>query len=227
MKNYFKLSIPLLFALLTACATGPYIPPATPLSKIQGIPSNVLRLGIRAYNNAKCLGDVKRPYLTIVDFQKPSNQKRLWVIDMDKKQVLFYAYVTHGKNSGGLYATHFSNVMNSLESSIGVMQTGFAYKGEVGYSMRIYGLEPGYNDNVEKRYIVMHGATYATAQFAKTNGYLGHTWGCFGVDPGLIKPIANTIHDGSIIFAYYPDKQWLSHSKFLQKNACHKHSHWW
>jgi hypothetical protein len=224
--KYCRLLLATFFIALAGCTTGPYIPAPVPLSHIQGIPPKVLQLGIRAYNNAQCLGEVKNPYLTIVDFQKPSNQKRMWVINMAKKQVVFYTYVTHGKNSGGLYATHFSNVMNSLESSIGVMKTGFTYHGDVGYSMKLYGLEPGYNNNVASRYIVMHGATYATKAFAKENGYLGHTWGCFGVDPGLIKPIADKIHDGSILFAYYPNQQWLTHSKFLQPNACHKTTHW-
>ncbi len=228
MMKYFKSTILLLIMILTACASQyDYNPVAVPLSQIQGMRPHVLQLALRAYHNAQCLGDVKSPYLTIVDFQKPSNQKRLWVINMNKKQVLFYTYVTHGKNSGGLFATHFSDRMNSLESSIGVMKTGFSYRGDEGYSMKIYGLEPGYNDNVDKRYIVMHGATYATEQFAKANGYLGRTWGCFGVDPDLVVPITRTIRDGSIIFAYYPDKRWLSHSKFLQTNACHKTTHWW
>lgn len=206
---------------LSSCATEPTMQPM-PLSKVKSIPLNVLALATRAYENAKCAGDVRSPYLTIVDFQKPASQKRLWVIDMGTRQVLFYTYVAHGKNSGKNYATHFSNKMNSLESSIGVMQTGFGYQGEVGYSMKIYGLEAGVNDNLEKRLIVMHGASYVSGDFLRENGYIGHTWGCFGVNPQLVRPLINTIDNGSIIFAYYPDKHWLEHSPFLNRNYCQK-----
>jgi hypothetical protein len=215
----------LLVSCLTACAPQQERPvvtyPSIPLSDIQGMNPRVLKLAIEAYNNAVCEGKVKHTYLTIVDFSKPSDDKRFWVIDMRHQRVLFYTYVSHGKNSGSQeYAHRFSNKMNSLESSLGVIETGSAFMGSEGYSMRLYGLEPGINDNIYERYIVMHSANYASQSFVQKYGYAGETWGCLAVDPALIKPIVNTIKDGSIIVNYYPDRTWIHRSAFLNDKFC-------
>lgn len=215
--------------LLSGCATqhqhsSQYVlPQAIPLTDIQGMNPNVLKIAKEAYQNALCDGKVKRPYLTIVDFSKPSDEKRLWVIDMQHQKVLFYTYVSHGQKSGNVeYASRFSNKMNSLESSLGVIETGCAFTGTEGYSMRLYGLEPGYNDNIYNRYIVMHSANYASSTFIAQHGYTGRTLGCLAVDPNLIHPIINTIENGSIIVNYYPDNSWIHHSTFLNGQFCRK-----
>lgn len=219
--RFIKIICPSLIMLFLFCScTNVYVPQAVPLSEIQGIPPSVLKLAIKAYDNAACQGLVEKPYLTIIDFQKPSNEKRLWTINMKTKQLLFYTYVAHGKDSGKRYATHFSNRINSLESSIGVIKTENAYEGSIGYSMKLAGLEQGINNNIFVRLIVFHSATYASPDYIQQHGYAGNTWGCFAVPPNLNGPIINTIKNGSIIVAYYPNKAWLKHSAFLHNTRC-------
>src|SRR5882757_73099 len=51
--------------------------------------------------------------LSIVDFSLPSFKKRLFVLDMENGKLLFNTLVAHGRNSGKLLATKFSNRFNS------------------------------------------------------------------------------------------------------------------
>ncbi len=198
-----------------------------PASQTPGLNPHVLKLALRAYAQADCRGKIKRPYLTIVDFTLPSNEKRLWIFDMKTDRLLFYTYVAHGTNSGQLYATHFSNRVNSLQSSFGVIVTGKTYYGNNGYSLRLHGLEKGINDNIFRRLIVIHSAQYVSAAYIEKNGMAGNTWGCFAIADELIKPVINTIKGGSLLFAYYPDSSWLKHSPYLRPlkpgASCHAH----
>lgn len=174
-----------------------------------------LQLGLEAYNKAREEGLDNQHILTIIDYTKPSTAKRLWVFDLSNNSVLFNAYVAHGKNSGGNYATSFSDRSGSLESSLGVFLTESTYQGKHGYSLKLKGLEKGFNDRAEARDIVVHRADYATAQFAKQHGRLGRSWGCFAVSPAIADSLIHSIKNGTLIFAYYPDPSWLSKSQFL------------
>ncbi len=174
----------------------------------------VLRLALTAYNNAKTEAENKR-YFTIVDYSRPSDEPRLWVLDMVKRKVRFETRVSHGKKSGLKNSTEFSNKNGSNKSSIGLYETANTYVGKHGYALRLKGLEKNYNDHAYQRAIVMHGAWYATKDFAKTNGYLGRSLGCFAISQNVLRPIVKLIKDGSLIFAYYPDKQWLNGSEYL------------
>jgi len=176
---------------------------------IPNINPTALRTSLIAYNHAKSMGIENKPLLTIIDFSKPSSSKRLWVINLKNNEELFNTYVSHGKNSGGVDSTSFSNQPQSKKSSIGVYMTADTYFGKNGYSLRLRGLDQGYNNNVYKRDIVMHGAHYVG------NGEIGHSWGCPAIDPKLAKPIINTIKQNTLIVAYYPDHSWLTHSEFL------------
>lgn len=175
----------------------------------------VLKLSLNAYQKAREEGLDDKQVLTIIDYSKPSNVKRLWVVDLKSEKVLFNTYVAHGKNSGELHATDFSNKPNSLKSSFGVFLTQDTYFGHEGYSLRISGLEPGINDNVLSRKIVFHGAPYVSAAVAKIHGMLGRSWGCMAVSQDTIRPLINTIKDKTLVFAYFPDEHWLKHSSFL------------
>lgn len=176
--------------------------------------AEILRLALSAFKKADKLGLVHKHVLTVIDYSKASSQERLWVFDLEKEKLLYETYVAHGRNSGNLYPTHFSNQGQSLQSSLGTYITANTYFGSNGYSLNLKGLEQGYNDNALSRRVVMHGAQYVSADFIKHYGYLGRSWGCPAVNPALAKPIINTIKDGSVIFAYYPDKHWLSHSRY-------------
>lgn len=175
----------------------------------------VLRLSLQAYNHARELGMDNKQLLTIIDYSKPSTQRRLWVVDLKSSRVLFNTWVTHGKMSGELMATSFSNQPGSLKSSIGVFLTEDSYTGGNGYSLRLQGLERGINDNAYRRDIVVHGAWYADPSIISRYGEIGRSWGCPAVKPDLAAPIVDTIKDNTIVVAYYPDHNWLAHSHFL------------
>ncbi|MGF1773401.1 murein L,D-transpeptidase catalytic domain family protein [Vibrio maritimus] len=139
--------------------------------------------------------------LTIIDYSKPSTEKRFFVIDMDKKSLVFNTYVSHGVNSGEKTATKFSNIINSRKTSLGTFLTDSTYYGSNGYSLRLDGLTKGINDNARERYIVVHGADYANESFLKQNGYLGRSWGCPALPEHLSRQIIDTIKGGSVIYA--------------------------
>ena len=184
-------------------------------SKAPGLNPKALQLALEAYSKARQEGLDKQQVLTIVDYTKPSTARRLWVLDINNHTVLFNEYVAHGKNSGGNYANAFSDSPGSLESSLGVFLTESTYDGKHGYSLRVKGLEKGFNDRAESRDIVFHRADYATAQFAQAHGRLGRSWGCFAVSPAVADSLIHTIKNGTLVLAYYPDPLWLDKSHFL------------
>ena len=178
---------------------------------------SMLQKALSAYERVRKRGImVQKPVITVIDYSMPSSQKRLWVIDLTSGKILFNSLVAHGKNSGSRrYAVHFSNNVNSLQTSLGVFLTADTYSGRDGYSLKLKGLERGVNDNALKRHIVMHGASYVSNDTVKITGCVGRSWGCPAIEPKLVKPIIDTIKGGSIIFAYYPDLAYLSTSTFL------------
>ena len=177
---------------------------------------DVLDLAMTAYQHAnqQHIG-VKNHLLTIVDFSLPSTEKRLWVINPDTKQILMSALVAHGMNSGLDYTTHFSNAPRSKESSLGLYLTENTYYGDNGYSLRLKGLDNGFNSNAESRDIVVHGAWYVSPEFAASHHYLGRSWGCFAVSQQKSHSLISLIKNDSLLFAYYPNQDWLNHSRFL------------
>jgi hypothetical protein len=176
----------------------------------------VYRLAIKAYGYATRHHDLSHGnIITIIDYSLPSNKKRLWVINLINHTILFHTLVAHGKKSGNNFAQKFSNKPGSLESSIGVFETGCAYYGKHGYSLRLYGLEKGINNNAYKRSIVMHKAWYVSKAMIHRMGRLGRSWGCPAVSKKVSKSLIQTIKNGSLLFVYYPERHWLNTSKFL------------
>jgi hypothetical protein len=176
----------------------------------------VYRLAIKAYDYATRHHDISHAnIITIIDYSLPSNKKRLWVINLTNHTTLFHTLVAHGIKSGNNFAQNFSNKPGSLESSIGVFETGCPYYGKHGYSLRLYGLEKGINSNAYKRSIVMHKAWYVSKAMIHRVGRLGRSWGCPAVSEKVSKSIIQTIKNGSLLFVYYPDKHWLKTSEFL------------
>lgn len=160
----------------------------TILAQASNINPSVLKLGLTAYLKARKQGLDDKQVLTIVDYSKPSNERRLWVVDLKNEKVLFNTWVAHGKNSGGATTTSFSNQPSSLKTSLGVFATRETYEGHNGLSLRVQGLEPGFNDNALRRDIVFHGAAYAGEDVAKSRGMLGRSWGCPAVGQRIAKP---------------------------------------
>ena len=153
--------------------------------------------------------------LTVIDYSRPSNEKRLWVFDLNKNKMLFHTYVSHGIKSGALFTHQFSNRNNSKASSLGVYKTEQAYYGRHGLSLKLEGLERGFNDHAFNRAIVMHSAWYMDENFIKKYGRPGRSWGCPAIPGALKKTLINTIKDGALFVAYYPGEQWILHSKYL------------
>jgi hypothetical protein len=153
--------------------------------------------------------------LTVIDYSLPSNEKRLWVFDLDNKLLLFNTYVSHGIKSGALLSTYFSNKYNSKASSIGVYRTDSSYYGREGLSLKLQGLDRNFNDNASNRSVVMHGGWYVEEPFIKKYGRAGRSWGCPALPLALYQPIINTIKDNSLMVIYYPDDAWFDKSKFL------------
>lgn len=184
-------------------------------SQTGNIDSNVLRLSLTAYVNARKRGLDSKQLLTVIDFSKPSTEKRLWVFDLKNGRVLINTWVSHGKNSGAMNASSFSNSPGSLKSSLGVFLTEEPYLGGHGVALRVKGLEAGINDNAYRRDIVFHGAWYVNADTIRKYGQIGRSWGCPAVSENTIKSLVDTIKENTLVFAYYPDQSWLRHSKYL------------
>lgn len=154
-------------------------------------------------------------YLSICDFSQPSSKKRFYIIDVEKKLLLVNTYVAHGKNSGSEYATKFSNTPESLQSSLGFYITQNTYTGEHGLSLRINGVDPGYNDKALERSIVIHGAAYVNDTRARDGIFMGRSFGCPAVPQQESAKIITTIKNGTCLFIYHPSKNYLQHSKIL------------
>ena len=169
-----------------------------------------------AYLGYKKLNNNKNNLLTIIDFNLPSTEKRMYVLDLSKKEVLYVTHVSHGRNSGGNFATSFSNKSGSYQSSLGFYRTAETYNGGNGYSLRLDGLEKGINDLARPRAVVIHGADYCSENFIKSTGRLGRSFGCPALPQELNRPIINTIKDGSLIFIYADKPEYYASTKILQ-----------
>ena len=169
----------------------------------------------QAYAGNKTIDRPNKDILTLIDFSKPSTEERLYVLDLRHKKLLFTSHVAHGKNSGGNYATSFSNVSGSFKSSLGFYTTENTYQGRNGYSLILNGLEAGINDKAKERAIVIHGADYANPAVAASSGRLGRSFGCPALPQSLNKPIINTIKNGTLLFIYADDKAYLAQSQIL------------
>jgi hypothetical protein len=185
------------------------------LASSPDLSAQVLHLATRAYHTAVARGDVRQGVMTVIDYSKPSNEKRLWVIDMLRQKVIFHTYVAHGKKSGALYAKRFSNRIGSHKSSLGVYATQHAYTGSHGYALRLQGLEPHINDKAHERDIVMHSQWYVKDPYPSSDFQTGRSWGCPVVSQQLVKPIIDRIKGGTLLMMYYPDAVWLHHSTYI------------
>jgi len=185
-----------------------------------GVSADVLNLALSAVTCGVTSGELATPpTLTLIDYSVPSTQPRLWVFDLRSGRMLFKELVAHGRNSGDNMATRFSDVMESRASSLGLFRTADTYVGQNGYSLRLDGLEPGFNSHARERAIVMHGAPYVDPAVAKANGRLGRSWGCPALREAVARRVIDTVRDGGVIFSYYPDPAWLKTSRFLNCSA--------
>ena len=173
---------------------------------------------LQGFENLKRAGKLNPDanLLSICDFSLSSNTKRLWIIDLNTKKVLFNSLVAHGMGTGDEFAKHFSNTDSSHQSSMGFYVTESTYNGSNGYSLRLLGMDKGYNDAALSRAIVMHGADYVSEAFAKQHKRIGRSWGCPAVPRELAADIIDTIKENTCLFIYYPDQNYLQSSEWLK-----------
>lgn len=216
-KYLFALAV-LLSSVVTAGAatSAAFTSSAWTNADLGGIDPKVFALALEAAGSAVKHGEANDPgTLTVIDYSKPSTEKRMWVYDLRTHALLFDELVSHGLGSGKTNATSFSNDGSSNKTSLGLFRTGETYVGHSGYSLRLDGLEPGVNDHARERAIVVHGAPYVNAATAKANGYLGRSLGCPAVRPAVAHTLIDAIKNGGLLFAYYPDPAWLKSSILL------------
>ena len=189
---------------------------AWPESSLGTLSPDVFGLAIGAANCAVQAGAVANPTtLTVIDYSKPSTEKRMWVFDLRSHELLYHELVAHGQGSGTKLATEFSNEPETHRSSLGLFTTEDTYLGKNGYSLRLKGLDVGFNDHAMERAIVMHGAPYVSEEFARARGRLGRSWGCPAVRESIARKLIDEVKGGGLVFAYYPDNTWLRTSKYL------------
>lgn len=179
----------------------------------------VLALATQALQCSLRSGQHAPATLSVIDYSRPSTQPRLWVFDLTSTRLLFEELVAHGRNTGENIASKFSNRNGSYMSSLGAFRTQESYVGNNGYSLRLEGLEPGFNDQARARAIVIHGAPYVSQTLIRQQGRLGRSLGCPAVRPDVARPLIDTIRNGSFVFAYYPDPEWLRSSRLLSPSC--------
>lgn len=170
----------------------------------------------QAYIGFKQIHPKKKEILSIVDFTKPSTEKRLFVLDLEHLEILFHSVVAHGRNSGEQYAKSFSNKHGSFQSSIGFFMTANTYMGANGYSLVIDGLEKGINDQARARAVVIHGADYCSDDFIQKNGRLGRSYGCPALPRDINQAVIDKIKGGSLLYIYAEDTKYQMSSAWLK-----------
>ena len=187
--------------------------------KDKGLRKKVFGKALKAFERAFMQGRSDESVVTVIDYELHSKNKRLWVIDLQTKKLLFHEYVSHGKGSDTDHdgmLNSVSNVPQSKQSSLGLYKTAETYTGKHGYSLKMDGLEQGFNDNARERAIVIHGAKYSRDSFVQKHGKVGRSFGCPAVSDKISKQFIDTVKGGTLYWIYVDDNAWLAKSNFLQ-----------
>lgn len=184
----------------------------------EGISAEVWTHALAAHKEATTEGKTTTLTLAIIDFSRPATRRRLWVVDVITHVVLDSEFVAHGQGSGDILPTRFSNQDGTNQSSLGTFITGATYEGVRGHSLRLHGLEAGINDRAFTRGIVFHGTPNVSEARAKA-GTMGRTEGCPAVPATAVARVIGRIAHGSVLFAWYPDKDFLERSGYLHRET--------
>ncbi|PLW82708.1 hypothetical protein CWI75_09000 [Kineobactrum sediminis] len=216
----------LIATFVCALATTPVTASTAPRSLFEELATaapaldrNVLRKAIGAMSCALDQGIEAAKRLAVIDFSLPSSVSRLWIFDLEERALVLQELVAHGQGSGDNFATEFSNVSGSHQSSIGLFRTQESYMGRHGYALRMDGLERGVNDLARARAIVIHGADYVAHDWIEHQGRIGRSHGCPAVRQEIAGAVVDELKDGQFLFSYYPDPNWLADSKYLNCRA--------
>jgi hypothetical protein len=180
------------------------------------VDQKIFELSMIGYYNLKKRNLLQKDSpITIIDYRKPSTVERLYVIDLESKSLLYSSLVAHGENTGDECARFFSNEPGSSKSSMGFYVTEKTYSGKHGYSLKLKGVDPPFNTNAKRRYIVIHGADYVSREYIEQHGTLGTSRGCPALPKKLSKGIIDAVRDGSCLFIYFDDKSYLEKSQHV------------
>lgn len=203
-------------ALVLAAGAASAIPPPDLAGDVSGLRTHVLAAGMAAHRCVTRERQGVKPLLALIDYTLPSTARRLWVIDLDQRRVLWRELVAHGKNSGDDQAVWLSDQPGSKRSSLGVFLTDQPYVGRRGYSLRLNGLEPGFNGRARARRIVLHGAPYVGDDVIAKDGILGKSWGCPAVRPEVARELIDALRGRAVVVMYANDRRWLQTSRYLR-----------
>ncbi len=206
------------FSLCAFTATAATLPQQLTAQLNQAAPTldnSVLSTALSAMQCALNHGAEPAKRLAVIDFSLPSSEKRMWIFDLNSKKLVLHDFVAHGNRSGDNFATSFSNTNGSHQSSIGLFRTSESYQGKHGYSLRMDGLEPGFNDRARERAIVIHSADYVNPDWIPRQGRIGRSQGCPAVRPEIGRTVVDNLKGGQFMFSWYPDQQWLQSSIYL------------
>jgi hypothetical protein len=179
----------------------------------KGLDEKAFEYAWRGYHNLLKKGLIrKKTVLSICDFSQSSCSKRMYVIDVQHRRLLYRTYVAHGQKSGSEYATNFSNDQDSYMSSLGFYITQRTYFGHNGLSLKLNGVDSGYNDQAMKRKIVLHGSSYVSDTYINQKGTIGTSLGCPALPAAISGRIIRAVRGGSCLFIYHPTPQYLDNS---------------
>jgi hypothetical protein len=167
-----------------------------------GLDSAVFQKAVTGYYNLKIANRLpaNSSILTIVDFNKPSVIKRMWIVDLQKRKLILNTWVAHGEGSGDNIANAFSNTDDSHQSSLGFYITDNIYIGKHGRSLKLDGVDTGFNDKARVRDIVLHGADYVNQGTIDQLGRLGRSFGCPAVSTEVVDEVIETIKNKNVLF---------------------------
>jgi hypothetical protein len=184
----------------------------------EGLSELAFEYAWRGYHNLLKKGSIRRrSVLSIADFSQSSSEKRMYVIDLRHKKLLYRTFVAHGQNSGSEFADSFSNEPESFKSSLGFYVTKTTYFGRNGLSLRLNGVDNGYNDKALKRNIVLHGCSYVGDDYLQNFGASGTSLGCPALPAAVSARVIRAVADGSCFFIYHPTQEYLDHSTIINE----------
>lgn len=179
----------------------------------------VFQKAVTGFFNLKAANKVPQysSIVTIVDLGKSSCTKRMWIVDLINKELVLNTWVAHGNGSGSDMASYFSNTNQSHASSLGFYLADDVYNGKHGRSLRLDGLDAGFNDNARARSIVVHAAPYVSERNIERQGRLGRSEGCPAVSPKVAGKVINTIKGKTVLFINGNDYNYTS--KYLDEDV--------
>ena len=184
----------------------------------EGLSQTAFEYAWRGYHNLLKKRSIrKRSVLSVIDFSQSSSEKRMYVIDVRHRRLLYRTYVAHGQNSGAEYAETFSNEPESFKSSLGFYVTRTTYFGKNGLSLRLDGVDNGYNDMAMRRNIVLHGCSYVGDDYLDNFGATGTSLGCPALPAAISGQVIRAVRGGSCLFIYHPTQEYLDHSTVINE----------